>query len=167
MSDHTTDEVLHLLREIMHRADMRSRRLLREIGLSSTQAGVLRALADGTPKSAGVLARDLSLTGATLSGVLDRLQQRGLVERVRGEPDKRRVDVRILPAGRDRLDEIPRRFHDHFTQAFGTLAETDRHRILQALREVAGMFGGENAPTVPPLPFSPFPPETNSQTKVS
>lgn len=167
MSDQTTDEVLRLLREIMHRADMRSRRLLREIGLSATQAGVLRALSDGEPKSAGALARDLSLTGATLSGVLDRLQGRGFVERLRGEPDKRRVDVRILPAGRERLEEIPRYFHDHFTQTFGKLPASDQHRILHALREVAGMFGGENAPPVPPLPFPLFPPETNSKTKVS
>lgn len=141
-----SDEVLEVLREIMHRADMRSRRLLREIGLSSTQAGVLHALRDGEPRGAGELAKGLSMTGATLTGVLDRLEQRGYLTRMRGDVDKRKVAVRISEEGLARLGEIPERFHDHFQQEFNQLPEADRKRIHAALREVAGLFGPLDPP---------------------
>ncbi|MCC5847443.1 MAG: MarR family transcriptional regulator [Verrucomicrobia bacterium] len=141
MKETNSEDVLHVIREIMHFADMRSRRLLREIGLSSTQAGVLHALADGEAHNAGEIAKSLSLTGATISGVLDRLEQKGMLVRVRRQEDRRKVAVRILPKGLALLKEIPDRFQDHFLQKFEELSAADRTRIHQALQEVAGLFG--------------------------
>lgn len=141
MKEISSKEVLDVLREIMHYADMRSRRLLREIGLSSTQAGVLYALADGEARNAGDIAKSLSLTGATISGVLDRLEQKRMLVRVRRPEDRRMVAVRILPAGRELLEKIPDRFQDHFLKKFEELSEADRARIHLALKEMAGLFG--------------------------
>lgn len=154
-----SSDVLQVLREIMHCADMRSRRLLRESGLSATQAGVLHALRDGEPQTAGALAKQLSVTGATLTGVLDRLEQRGLLTRVRMDLDKRKVAVRISGEGLARLNEIPERFHDHFEQEFNRLPEADRKRIHSALQEVAGLFGSVETPAPEadaPVVFSTF-----------
>jgi DNA-binding MarR family transcriptional regulator len=143
---------LQHLREIMHGADMRSRRLLRELGISSTQAGVLRALSDGETHSAGDLARSLSLTGATLTGVLDRLEARGWLERVRSAKDKRRMEVRILPAGTDKLNETAEKFQDPLTRGFQDLPEPVQSQILNALSRVTTLFD-EPEPEEAPFPF--------------
>lgn len=143
---------LRHLREIMHGADMRSRRLLRELGISSTQAGVLRELSDGKTRSAGDLAKTLSLTGATLTGVLDRLESRGWLERVRSAEDKRRMEVRILPAGADKLNETAEHFQDPLTRGFQDLPEEVQTRILDALSRVTTLFN-EPRPDVAPFPF--------------
>lgn len=166
MKETGSEEILNVLREIMHYADMRSRRLLREIGLSSTQAGVLHALADGEARNAGEIAKTLSLTGATISGVLDRLEQKGMLVRVRRREDRRMVAVRILPEGRALLEEIPDRFQDHFLKKFEKLSAADRARIHQALNEMAGLFGedgdsGEREDTspgfsLPPVTLTPW-----------
>ena len=150
MHEENTFEFLRFLREIMHRADLRSRRLLRELGLSSTQAGVLRALLDGQIRSAGDLARELSLTGATLSGVLDRLEARGWIERVRSAEDKRRMELRILPAGQEKLHETAERFQDPLTRGFDALPPARQVKILDALQLVSELF---EAPADEPGPF--------------
>jgi len=152
MQTEQTLEFLRFLREIMHGADMRSRRLLRELGLSSTQAGVLRALSDGNPQSAGDLARSLSLTGATLTGVLDRLEARAWIERLRSPEDKRRMEVRILPAGLEKLAESAEKFQDPLTRGFGGLSESEQLQILKALSRVTGLFDTP-APDASPFPF--------------
>lgn len=152
MHSENTLEFLRFLREIMHGADMRSRRLLRQLGISSTQAGVLRALSDGQTLSAGHLARSLSLTGATLTGVLDRLEARAWIERVRSSEDKRRMEVRILPAGIAKLAESAEKFQDPLTRGFDDLSPDAQAKILDALSNVTNLFD-EPAPTVSPFPF--------------
>lgn len=136
----------------MHGADRRSRRLLRELGLSSTQAGVLRALSDGRAQSAGELARALSLTGATLTGVLDRLEARAWIERLRSSADKRRMEVRILPAGLAKLTETAEKFQDPLTKGFSELSESEQEQILQALVSVTTLFD-KPSPEAVPFPF--------------
>ena len=153
------------LREIMHGADMRSRRLLRELGISSTQAGVLRELSDGQTTSAGELARSLSLTGATLTGVLDRLEMRGWIERVRSAEDKRRVEVRILGEGLKKLNESSEKFQDPLTRGFAALPAPDQLRILKALAQVTSLFD-EPAPETAPFPFYLNGPEILSKESV-
>jgi len=152
MHTEKTHNFMHLLREIMHGADMRSRRLLREMGLSSTQAGVLRALSDGEPQSAGDLARSLSLTGATLTGVLDRMEARRWIERIRSAEDKRRMEVRILPAGMTKLNESAEKFQDPLTKGFGELSDPEQQHILEALSRVTALFD-KPAPDAGPFPF--------------
>jgi DNA-binding MarR family transcriptional regulator len=140
MHEKNTFEFLRILREIMHRTDLRSRRLLRELGVSSTQAGVLRALSDGQTRSTGDLALELSLTGATLSGVLDRLEARGWIGRVRSPEDKRRMELRILPPGMDKLHETAARFQDPLTRGFDELPPAQQVKILDALQTVSELF---------------------------
>lgn len=149
----------------MHGADMRSRRLLRELGLSSTQAGVLRALSDGTPQSAGDLARSLSLTGATLTGVLDRLEARAWIERIRSAEDKRRMEVRILPDGLAKLTESAEKFQDPLTKGFGGLSEPEQIHILEALSRVTTLFD-KPAPDTGPFPFYLNEPENTQKESV-
>ena len=55
-------------------------------------------LADG-PKSAGELAVATALSPAATTALVDRLARRGLVERYRGEHDRRQVMVRMTPIG--------------------------------------------------------------------
>ena len=153
MHEENTFEFLRCLREIMHRTDLRSRRLLRERGVSSTQAGVLRALSDGRTRSAGDLAVELSLTGATLSGVLDRLEARRWIQRVRSPEDKRRMELRILPAGLDKLRETAVRFQDPLTRGFESLPRERQQDLLDALRTVSELF---EAPSPDPGPFPPM-----------
>ena len=81
--------------------------LLRDFGLTYPQYLTLLALwNDGEPMSVGELGGRLRLDSGTLTPVLKRLEQAGLVTRRRDSDDERRVLVAVMTAGRDLQDQV-------------------------------------------------------------
>jgi len=69
-------------------------------GITGPQRLVVRILGRRPGVSAGELADTLRLHPSTLTGVLRRLEDRRIIERRRGEHDRRRVRLRLTSAGR-------------------------------------------------------------------
>ncbi len=67
--------------------------------LSAHQASVLDHLDDVESTSLFNLARHMGVTASTMSLTVDRLERGGYVTRERNVADKRRVDLRLTPAG--------------------------------------------------------------------
>jgi DNA-binding MarR family transcriptional regulator len=82
-----------------------SERLVR-LGISMTQLHVMHVLDrhGELPMSRLAEMLDVSLSAAT--GLVDRVEERGFVERIRVPSDRRIVMVRITPAGRQMLDDV-------------------------------------------------------------
>jgi len=83
-------------------------RALEPLGLELFEYDVLSALRrQGAPFAlpATVLARETDLSTGAMTNRIDRLQQRGLVERKDDPSDRRSVIVRLTSAGRDAIDE--------------------------------------------------------------
>ena len=70
----------------------------RQLGLGPADLRCLDWLADGA-KTAGQLARATALTPAATTALVDRLARKGLVERYRGDEDRRQVLVRMTDLG--------------------------------------------------------------------
>lgn len=103
----THEDVLLSLRQIIRAVDLHSRRLVHDHGLTGPQLLLLRALERLGEVPVGELARDVSLSHATVTGVLDRLEKRGLVQRTRSEEDKRKVLVSTTESGLVLLADAP------------------------------------------------------------
>ena len=121
----------------------------RALGLGPADLRCLDWLADG-PKTAGTLATATGLRPAATTALIDRLEAKGLVERVRDEHDRRRVLVRMTEEGMRStyamyaplVDEGAGLFRGH------TVAELTAMRdLLDAMRELTdrhrdGLAGG-------------------------
>lgn len=70
------------------------------MGITGPQRLVVRIVGRCPGTTAGQLAEILQLHPSTLTGVLRRLEQRGVLERSRGERDRRQARLRLTPAGR-------------------------------------------------------------------
>ena len=77
-----------------------------KIGINVTDLNCLNILALGGRLTAGELAKQTGLTTASITGVLDRLEEAGFVRRERDPSDRRRVIVR-LDAARGMRDVAP------------------------------------------------------------
>jgi DNA-binding MarR family transcriptional regulator len=96
-------EVLEFMRVIWgisHGLQSISKRMGAELGITGPQRLVIRIVGRCPGTSAGQLAEILQLHPSTLTGVLRRLEERGLVERSRGERDRREAHLRLTAAGR-------------------------------------------------------------------
>ena len=76
------------------------------IGINVTDLNCLNVIALTGSMTAGELARATGLTTASITGVLDRLEDSGFVRRERDPGDRRRVNI-VLNAGRALRDVAP------------------------------------------------------------
>lgn len=113
---------------------------MKEHLLTAPQLICLRALAAGGPMMPSELAREISLSQATVTGILDRLSERRLVSRRRNPRDKRCVVVRVTDRGREALDAAPSPLQGGFAQTFALLDDSKREQIAMVLAEVASMM---------------------------
>ena len=74
---------------------------LREIGLSVPQCDVLTTLTEAEGVSQQDLAKHLYVTKGNISGLLDRLEGAGLVERRSTAADRRQYEIYLTPVGRE------------------------------------------------------------------
>lgn len=131
------------MRRLQQAGEVHAKRVARYGGLTPMQLLILRVLADETRLTASALSRRVSLTAATLSGLLDRLEERGLLQRQRDEQDRRRQWLVLAEAGRTLLEEAPPLLPPEFRLRFAALPEWERHALTAALLRVAELCGGE------------------------
>jgi len=77
-----------------------------EIGLTMPQMITLLAIHDSGSCRMGTLAEVTQQSGGTLTGIVDRLIDDGLVERVRSAEDRRVIEVTLTAEGRARVEEV-------------------------------------------------------------
>lgn len=142
--------MLKSLRRIIRAVDLYSRRLMAQHGLSGPQLLALTRLGKGAMLS-GALARELSLSPATVTGILDRLESRGLVERKRQIDDKRTVVVSLTPAGRALLDRAPPPLQEGFVRQLRALPESEQAQISATLERIVSMMAAEDIDAAPML----------------
>jgi DNA-binding MarR family transcriptional regulator len=108
-------------------------RISAENDLSLTQLRMLAILRDRRPRMAA-LADYLGLEKSTLSGLIDRAQKRGLVERQVSADDGRAVEVFLSPAGRKLAKQVSAHTTEALTPATERLTSAEQH-TLQSLLE--------------------------------
>ena len=141
------------LRRIMRAMDVHSRALAGSHGLTGPQMLCLREIATRGALTTGSLALAVALSPATLTGILDRLEVRGLVSRERRPEDKRRVLVSLTAVGRQMAQELPSPLQDRFAARMTELSPEEQRSIRAALASVAKMMdAAEIEPPVAPEP---------------
>lgn len=113
----------------------------KRLGVNRTDLHCLNAIENAGGLTAGQLAVDAGLTTGAVTGVIDRLERAGLARRVPDPADRRRVQVQVTPAFRDRARDIwgPVRADWEATLA-GRFTIADLERIiafLDATSEIA------------------------------
>jgi DNA-binding MarR family transcriptional regulator len=98
------------------------------IGMSLIQTRLLGVLRDRQPSMNG-LARLLELDKSSVTGLIDRAERRGLVERVPSTGDRRAVFVRLTDEGRSLVSEVSAQFEEDVSTLLDLLQAADRDAL--------------------------------------
>ncbi|HXB19715.1 MAG TPA: MarR family transcriptional regulator [Steroidobacteraceae bacterium] len=79
---------------------------LAPFGLNAMQYAVLKHLADGNARTAADLCRHMYYDTGSMTRILDRLEEKGLLRRERCQDDRRVVFLRVAAAGRAQLPRL-------------------------------------------------------------
>ena len=148
------DQVLAALRRITRAIDLHSRGLMQQVGLTAPQLAALQAVDRLQPITAGALAKSIHLSQATVTGILTRLESRGLVSRIRSDTDRRTVVVELTEQGGVVLDSAPSLLQDRFRRELLTLQEWEQTQMLATLQRIASMMDAEDIDAAPVLAAS-------------
>ena len=134
------EEIFSSLRSIFRATLLHYRELEHRYHLTGPQMVLLRRLSQRGPSSPGELARDVFLSQATVTGILDRLETAGLVDRKRENADRRRVTVYLTEKGDALSRSIPVPLQESFASALSALPLNRQAEINTTLGLIVKMM---------------------------
>ncbi len=164
-SESVCDDVLIAIRRIMQSIDLHSRYLMRQFGLTGPQLVILKELAKLGEVSVGELSKAISLSQATVTGILERLAKRGLITRRRSETDRRRVLVQATPECETLLEKAPPSMQESFIRQFNDLRDWEQMMILCSLQRLVSMMDARTFNAAPFLATGPIDAGTDKEEK--
>ena len=135
--------VLGHIRCIIRASDVHSKKLQRVTGLTTAQALVIRAIGELGEVTTKAISKEVALSQATVTTVLDRLETNGFVERYRSTKDRRIVHARLTEKGAAILNEMPDLLDEKFITRFADLSAEQRKKISSALQQTAQMMDAD------------------------
>src|SRR5919199_1231558 len=107
---------------------------------SLTEARILFEIAHRDDLTASDLSRELGLDPGYLSRILARLEQQGLIDKVRSETDGRRRLLLLTPDGKDDFSLLDDRSREEVAEMLSELPEGDQRRLLEAMQTIEGVL---------------------------
>lgn len=145
------EQIVAALRQIIRAVDLHSRRLNEAHGLTGPQLAVLSEIDKSGPIAPSALARSVHLSHATVTGILQRLERRGLAHRAPCPSDRRSVLISVTEDGHALLTAAPSMLQDRFRSSLSRLEEWERLQILATLQRVARLMEAQGIDASPYL----------------
>lgn len=146
-----SDSMLVALRRVIRAVDVHSRSLVQSHGLTGPQSVILREIIVSDGLTAGQLARRVSLSQATVTDIVKRLEARRLLQRTRDTIDRRRVLITATEEGVELQASAPPLLQETFVRRFEGLQEWEQHLLLAAMQRIAGLMDAEGLDAAPLL----------------
>ena len=146
-----SEAILIALRRIIRAVDQHSRNLVSSHGLTGPQALLLTEIARGGALTGSELAARVSLSPATVTDVVKRLEVRGLLTKERSETDKRRIILSATEEGALLVRQSVPLLQERFQHRLASLQDWERMQLLSSLQRIAELMNAEDLDAAPML----------------
>ena len=155
-SDRYELRLLQSLRRIIRNIEIHSHRLIQKSRVTGPQLACLLALGKDGPLTGTALAKRVYLSPSTVVGIVDRLEEKGLLIRTRSACDRRQVLLALTDTGRKLTEESPSLLQDTLADRFKELPELEQASILLALEKVVDLMEARTIEAAPVLAIGPI-----------
>jgi DNA-binding MarR family transcriptional regulator len=107
--------------------------VIEQRGFSFVQYVVMSALRDGIAMNPKVICTQFRHDSGALTRIIDQLAERGLLERVRRDRDRRKVELQLTPAGRETIECIIPLVVDKLNEVLTDFSKTEVQELLRLL----------------------------------
>lgn len=145
-------QIVMRLRQILQEMSKHSKLILENYKISTPQLICLHEVFQHGPISIGALTKIVFLNNSTVTGIIDRLEKRELVRRVRISKDRRQVHVEITDQGVEFINKAPKPIQDQFMDRLISLDADKIALILWSLEMLVDMLGNRNNTMEFPMP---------------
>lgn len=126
-----------------------SRRMVKTIGLSNPQCMVINTINTNGPCSLSELSRYLNVSAANMTGLIDRLEKKGIVRRNRKEGDRRITIVELTENGKALGQSIPDSIEEKLIHGLDDASDYELKTIRDAIQRVVDLLDAKEVADVP------------------
>ena len=137
-------EVIDNLRRVFQAITDFSRNAEKTTGLTGPQLWAVKLLANNAPLRLSDLARQMYLSPATVVGIIDRLEAKGLVTRTRSREDRRAVDLELSGEGKELVAQAPEVAQLVLLKGLEALSDEEFSSVAEGMELVVRILGAEN-----------------------
>ncbi len=149
-------DIVWSVRRLVRAVYLDSQKISKRYGLTEPQSAVLRNLFNNGPVSSADLSRTLYVTPSNITGIIDRLEKKQFVERIRKEGDRRVALITLTQSGKELGRTLPDPIMKKFVTELADL-ELDHVQLLaMAMNQIINLIDTEDIGEEP-LEISPEP----------
>ncbi len=148
-------EILIKVRKIVRSINLESKRIQKEFGVSIPQVLCLSYLKNSKnyQNSQLEIRKYLNLNSSTVTGIIGRLEKRGLIARLPNISDKRINIIALTAAGDKLLDSVPPLLHNRLSGKLEILPQESLEYLVKTLDMLINMLDIQNIEASPVLTF--------------
>lgn len=142
-------EVIDNLRRIFQAVNEYSKSAEKTTGLTGPQLWALKILVNSAPLRLSELARQMYLRPATVVGIIDRLEAKGLVTRTRSKNDRRAVDLELTETGKSVVATAPEVAQIMLLNGLEALSAEQFSHVVDGMKLMVRILGAEQVTPQP------------------
>lgn len=133
-------EIVGAIRQLVRAVYLDSSKMSRGFGLTGPQSGILHNIAIYGPLSSADLSRKLYVTPSNITGIIDRLEKKGLVKRIRKEADRRIVLITLTQKGKNLSRSLPDPIEKMLISGLVDLEPEQVRKLSKAMKQILNLI---------------------------
>jgi len=128
----------------MQAGERYTKELNKKFSVSAPQVASLLALLDDGSMSPSQIAKKIMVESSTVTGIIDRLEQKGLVARTRISQDRRVITVELTESGRRLAENAPPPIQQKIVKGLRKIDAAERAQIIHTLNRLTDMIDADD-----------------------
>ena len=126
-SDHTK-QIIFSIRRLVQASELYTKELNKKYQVSTAQLNCILTLYEYGPLPPSQIAKHMMVKSSTVTGVVDRLEKKGIAERMRNSPDRRVITIQLTETGKKLAENAPPPIQQKIIDG---LKQTDNNKVEQ------------------------------------
>ena len=135
-----TKEIIFSIRRLMQAGELYTKELNKVYNVSAAQLNCLLALYENGPRPPSKISKHILVNSSTMTGIVDRLEKKGLVERARNSPDRRIITIELTKPGKMLAENAPPPIQQKIFDGLNKLSEREIKLIARNLKKLTDML---------------------------
>ena len=142
-------DIVGSIRKLVRAVYLDSQKMSRQFGLTGQQSLVMRLLLNNGSMSSADLSRLMYVTPSNMTGIIDRLERKDLIERVRKEGDRRVALITLTGKGKKLSEQIPDPIENKIINELADLEADHVQLLAMAMNQVLNLIDTEDIEAEP------------------
>jgi DNA-binding MarR family transcriptional regulator len=139
-----TKEIIFSIRRLIQASELYTKELNKKYSVSTAQLNCLLTLHENGPLSPSQIAKHIMVNSSTVTGIIDRLEKKDFVKRLRISPDRRVITIELTEAGKKLAEHAPPPIQQKIINGLKKLSQSEIDRIAFALTKLTSMLDVED-----------------------